>query len=400
MGICEILTSLLLTNPVGEESTVDASEGGITRRKKRSRKSMRIEELLEGNNLDELFSVVFRRIVRRYGGDLNVMELKEHERVFLLAYDAWGLIGNGGFNYLFEKTVRGDPHFAETAEAFLALGCDAATEAFEKAFKLFPDGRPPEAVDERLRQYRRGAGARRGPIDELFFSADKEIQRSLLAYLRSHRQEFAELDRLPPPRRRMKKRNRRPHADDRDGPSAGDLVGSLPHWARVAFAARCGRGVWPLFASNWPDARPERSQAIIRAVQLTEASASSAQAAEGLEDAVTEAMVTAGGAMMGLYGFSFAKEDEEPLPADGNAAVIASFVARTVERAAKAASEPPDRSVDAVLEAFAFARQAAGDASGIRQSLWRELTQLERVARRGGWTDQTPVSADVWDLLA
>lgn len=399
IGICEIFTSVLLTHNAGEELPDDASEGGIRGREKRARKSIRIGELLEGNDPDELFSAVFRRIVRRYGGDLNVMELKEHERVFLLAYDAWGLIGNGGFNYLFEKTVRGDPDFEETAAAFQALGCDAAAEAFAKAFELFPNGRPPEDVNERLRLYRRGPGARRGPIDEQFFSANTEIQRCLLAYVRSHREEFAELDRLPPRRRPRKKRNRRPHADGRDGPTAGDLVGSLPHWARVAFAARCGRGVWSLFTTAWPDARPERRQAISRAVELAEASASSAHAAEGLENAVIEAMIAAGGAMMGLYGFSFPKEDEEPLPPDGNAAVIAFNVARSMGSAAKAANEPPDKSVDAVLEAFAFARQAAGDASDLIQSLWRELTQLERVARLGGWTDQTAVPANVWDLL-
>lgn len=377
LGVCAILSSLLWP----------------------SRNPIRIEELLEGNDAHELFSVVFDRIVRRYGGNLNVMDLQEHERVFLLAYDAWGLIGNGGFNYLFEKNIRGDPHFKETAAAFAAIGCDSAAEAFAKVFKLFPDGQPPEDVEERLRLYRRGPGTRRGPIDEQFFAASKEIEGGLVAYVQAHGEAFTELDRVPPRRRPAKKRKRRPRTEDSDGPTAGDLVGSLPHWARVAFAARCGRRVWPLFTANWPDARPERRQAVTRALELAEMSAASARPTDGLDDAQVDAAVASGGAMMGLYGFSFDKEDEEPQPPDGNAAVIASYAARAAEHAADAANKPPAESANPAIEAFAWARQAAGDDSELIETLWRELIQLERIARQGQWTHQTPVPPNVWNLL-
>jgi hypothetical protein len=104
--------------------------------------------------------------------------------------------------------------------------------------------------------------------------------------------------------------------------------------------------------------------------------------------------------MMGLYGFSFKKKDQEPLPPDGNAALIASLAAHAAEHAAQAAMKPPSESATSALEAFAWARQAAGDDSEIIEALWRELMQLERIARRGEWTDQTPVPVNVWDLLA
>lgn len=378
------------------------AEGGANAGRRRSRKSIRIAELLEGNDDHELFSVVFDRIVRRYGGDLNVMDLKAHERVFLLAYDAWGIIGNGGFNYLFERSIRGDPHFEETAAAFATIGCDAAAEAFAEVFQLFPDKQPPEDVEERLRLYRSGPGTKRGPIDKQFFAASKEIRNCLRAYVQAHGEQFTELDRLPPSRRKAKKRKRRPRSDDSDGPTAGDVVGSLPHWARVAFAARCGRRVWPLFTSNWPDALPERSQAVTRALELAEMSAASARPVEGLKKAVGNAVQTAGGAMLAVYGITIEDDEEdedEPLPQDGNAAIIASFAAHAAEHAANAASKPPAESADSALEAFGWARQAAGDDSEIIQALWGELIQLERIARRGGWNDQTPVPASVWELL-
>jgi len=405
-GLCAILHGLFGAEHTDEDLPDDAAKEDGERRRIRKRK--RIAALLGGDDSSELFSVVFDRIVRRYGGDLNVMDLKEHERVFLLAYDAWGIIGNGGFNYLFERNIRGDLHFEETAAAFTAIGCEAAAEAFAKVFRLFPDGQPPEDVGERLRLYRRGPGERRGPFDEQFFSADKEIQRCLLAYVQAHGEEFVELDRLPSRRRAAKKRKRRPRNDENTrrppsegntGLTAGDLVASLPHWARVAFAARCGRSVWPLFTANWPDARAESRQAVTRALELAEMSAASARSVEGLDKAQLNACVAAGGAMMGLYGFTFDREDEEPFPPDGNAALIASLAARTAEEAAKTAQNPPRDSVDSALEAFAFARQAAGESSDLVETLWRELMQLQRVARQGEWTDQTPVPPNVWELL-
>jgi hypothetical protein len=396
-GVWELLHGLLGATDINEDLPEEEAQEDDGENERRTRKRRRIAELLNEDDPSELFSRVFDRIVRRYGGDLNVRDLKEHERSFLLAYDACGIIGNGGFNYLFERNIRGDPHFEETASAFKAIGCDAAAEAFAQVFRLFPDGRPPEDVGERLRLYRSGSGERRGPIDEQFWDANKEIERCLLAYVQAHGQELAELDRLPP-RRRAKKRKRRPLIDENAGPTTRDLVTSLPHWARVAFAAHCGRSVWPLFTANWPDARVERQQAVTRAIELAEKSAASAHEVEGLEAARTKALITAGAATMGLYGFSFNKK-EEPLPSDGNTAVVASCVARTAEQAAKAAIDPPATSVESTLGAFGFARQAAGDTSDCIETLWRELIHLERVARRDEWTDQTPVPANVWDLL-
>lgn len=131
-------------------------------------------------------------------------------------------------------------------------------------------------------------------------------------------------------------------------------------------------------------------------------SAAAARPADGLKDAVRNALQTAGGAMLAMSGITFdsdEEEEDEPLPQDGNAAIIASFAAKTAEKAAETASSSPAKSADVALEAFGFARQTAGDTSDLIESLWQELMQLQRVARRGDWTDQTPVPANVWELL-
>src|SRR5262249_9471113 len=159
-----ILESLFFWSDDSEGDILEGAEGEKPRRKRK-----RIAELLETGDADDLLALVFTRIVKHYGGNLNVMDLREHERVFLLAYDAWGIIGNGGFNYLFERSIPGDPHYLETAAAFKKIGCIAAAEAFTKALCLFPGECPPEDIGERLRIYRSGPGTKRASIDEQFF---------------------------------------------------------------------------------------------------------------------------------------------------------------------------------------------------------------------------------------
>src|SRR5262249_33531456 len=120
--------------------------------------------------------------------------------------------------------------------------------------------------------------------------------------------------------------------------SVSDVLAELPHWARVAFAARCARHVLSCFSEDWPNAEPKRSEAILTAIQQAESSAEEGRALDGLEDAEMYAMMTAGAALQGLYGFPNPKE---PGPDDGNKAVAASFVAKAAEFAARAAQAPP-----------------------------------------------------------
>jgi hypothetical protein len=54
-------------------------------------------------------------IANQYGEDIDVADLPEEHRIVLLVDTARGIIGNGGFNYLFEGTFNGDPHYLLTA---------------------------------------------------------------------------------------------------------------------------------------------------------------------------------------------------------------------------------------------------------------------------------------------
>ncbi len=176
-------------------------------------------------------------------------------------------------------------------------------------------------------------------------------------------------------------------------------IGSLPHWARVAFAARCSRNVLPLFERFWPDAPAGRLEPLRAAIALAEQSAREGQPAPELEEAIVGSVITAGAALKPTYGFSPGKE---PVPVDEHASQIASFVAKSAEWAAKAAQQGPSGSVNAALEAYIWARDTAhmAEAVDVLARLQDDFTGLHRVARRSRWSDDTPVPPSVFDLVA
>jgi hypothetical protein len=338
-----------------------------------------------------------RRIVAYHGDEIDLTKLSEEERNVLLAYNAKGFIDNGGFNYLFESRVPGDPHYALTAAALEDIGSDAAALAFRRALGLFPGSKPPEDDEERLRLYRSGDSTERSDIDRVFFTADDEIKQCMCEYIRSHAGAFAHLDGLRIARPKLAdmvediKAGRKRYVEEStsDGPS----LEHLPHWARVAFAARCGRRVLPLFHANWPDPPAKRLNGVVNALELAERSAAAGRPLDGLEEATTQAIATAGAAMNAVYGFL----PDEPSPPDGNMGATASYVAKVAEHAASAAQATAADSVESALEAYTFALDCASHAPEIRAELQQDLALLGMLAAKGGWTNKTAVPLAVWD---
>ena len=70
----------------------------------------------------------------------------------------------------------------------------------------------------------------------------------------------------------------------------------LPHWARVAFAARCARYVQGSFTSHWPNADVEHVQALEDALEYAEESAANAAPNGDPKPFVLNSMIAAGAA--------------------------------------------------------------------------------------------------------
>jgi hypothetical protein len=180
--------------------------------------------------------------------------------------------------------------------------------------------------------------------------------------------------------------------------SIPEEIASLPHWARVAFAAHCAQTVLPLFRRAWPSAMQKRLHSLELATELAEKSAAEGAAADGIKAARIDTQVTAGAAIMPLYNMP----SDEPVPLGQDASQVATFASRVAEWAASAAENGPGESANAALEAFSFARQVAevnGDHEMV-SGLASDLVALLRVASRSNWSDQTPVPPSVFSLLS
>jgi hypothetical protein len=98
-----------------------------------------------------------------------------------------GLIGNGGFYYLFSADYRGDPGFLRTAAAFQTIGSEAAHRAFVRALALFPDSTPQVDLEVRRAFYGGLPESTRQEVDRAFWKADDEVPAKLAAWIRAHR---------------------------------------------------------------------------------------------------------------------------------------------------------------------------------------------------------------------
>jgi hypothetical protein len=163
----------------------------------------------------------------------------------------------------------------------------------------------------------------------------------------------------------------------------------LPHWARVAFAARCARQVFRLLTEHWPGVPWKHANAVRAAIVQAEEAAATGCAVEDPE--VAGRCATAAGAALRLRG--------NPPPKNAHAGTIASFVAKTAEKAAEAAQSAPEDSL-AAREAWDFAYQAATsvDEDTIVEQLQVDFMKLHDLATQGQWTHQTKVSTVIWEL--
>ncbi|MDA7504180.1 hypothetical protein N8553_04290, partial [bacterium] len=62
----------------------------------------------------DLADVIFDRILKEHGEDLDPSKISKPQQTVMLVYHSYGIIGNGGFQYLFEGDFPGDPEFLLT----------------------------------------------------------------------------------------------------------------------------------------------------------------------------------------------------------------------------------------------------------------------------------------------
>lgn len=143
----------------------------------------------------ELVDATFVKIAERTNNWMDATKFTTEERVIMLVWHSSGIIDNGGFQYLFEGTLDGDPHFQLTAEAYNSLGLTRSYNAFVRAFELFPDAVVPHDLDSRLRIYQSVDPILRDEIDTEFFKDgwEKVRERKLAEYIRANANQIGRL---------------------------------------------------------------------------------------------------------------------------------------------------------------------------------------------------------------
>jgi hypothetical protein len=176
----------------------------------------------------------------------------------------------------------------------------------------------------------------------------------------------------------------------------------LPHWARVAFAARCARLTIHLFDKHWPDAHPKYHQPVHRAIAVAESAAATKTIDPSARELGMNALIAAGRAVAPYLSSTYSPGDEDgPSPANQDSAVLASFCAKVAEHAVKASAATSQDSVELAQDAFRFAMDAliAARLAKRMQRIEAEFEGLYRLARNEKWNDMTPVPSDIFKSL-
>jgi hypothetical protein len=170
---------------------------------------------------------------------------------------------------------------------------------------------------------------------------------------------------------------------------AAEEVAKLPRWARAAFAARCARRVLPLLMFTWPEAASEHTEAVGRAVEVSERSATEGRTHPDIEEVLRDS-------------FAAAERASASSKVSPKIAVIVINAARVAAFSAKDAINPVSEHRYAATADDLAAGAAAAIPSAdfaLRRCIRRDFDHLARLAQWQHWTDDTPVPPEVFGPL-
>jgi hypothetical protein len=146
----------------------------------------------------DLADKTFKRILKKLGKDVDPSKLPKPLQTVMFVYHSFGILGNGGFQYLFEGDFPGDPEFLLTRQAYKTIGASDASAAFDKAFAVFPKSTPPANIDRRLKIWQSKYNLLDSLKDDtspdsMYFSAMDGVMEKLNAYIKTNNSVFASL---------------------------------------------------------------------------------------------------------------------------------------------------------------------------------------------------------------
>ena len=122
-------------------------------------------------------------ILAPHHGEFDARLYRPVERPIVLSWQAKGVIGNGGFQFLFEGEWPGDSNYGLTIDAHRAIGCDDQVKAFQLALEA-TDGSTEQ--DERWERFAELPDEDRERINALYWGKGDAVQRQIAIYVRSN----------------------------------------------------------------------------------------------------------------------------------------------------------------------------------------------------------------------
>jgi hypothetical protein len=153
-----------------------------------------LQELINSASDYKLCSGAFLLIYRILWQDNPELSVPEPARTVLLIWQSAGVIGNGGFSYLFEGSYNSDSDYSVVAiDSYRRIGMTEACAAFADALRQFPCGLPPTEVEERNAAL---AALPDDAFDEMnirYYGATEEgkLEASLAQFIRENKEELA-----------------------------------------------------------------------------------------------------------------------------------------------------------------------------------------------------------------
>jgi hypothetical protein len=147
----------------------------------------------------DLVNGTFHKIGERYHHWVDATQYSAEERVIMLVWHSSGIIGNGGFEYLFAGEFPGDPDYRITAEAYQTAGLLRGYEAFQEAFALFPGGKVPHDRTERDQLYQAANHSARYRLNRKLWQDeyDATCEKRLAEFIRAIAARLGDLDAAP-----------------------------------------------------------------------------------------------------------------------------------------------------------------------------------------------------------
>ncbi|TWU44630.1 hypothetical protein Poly51_58990 [Rubripirellula tenax] len=141
---------------------------------------------------NDLIHETVEKLTSLHGQDIDVSTLPNIHRNVLLVNLADYLIGNGGFQFMFERPIPGDPQFQLTANAHNDIGASKGFVAFQKSLKGTLGIRPTSIIARPFNRFRtaytlfNAAFLGRDTADTLYWDSAEETRSALANYIRKN----------------------------------------------------------------------------------------------------------------------------------------------------------------------------------------------------------------------